>query len=135
MSNIVKRDERGRIQKGTSLNPGGRPKAVRELLAVARESVPEALALANRFVADEEMDARVRLEAAKLLLSYGLGSPPKLDDLDEDAASLRARFESMSDDDLEQEYLRLLAKEAGGHERLRNLLAKGDAIDGELATE
>ena len=95
------RDEKGRVLPGRSLNPGGRPRQVRELLSLARTAVPRALELAASYVDDERMDARVRLEAAKLLLSYGLGAPPKLPSHEEDeieAAALRA----MSDADLER---------------------------------
>ncbi len=61
---------------GPSPNPGGRPKAVAELLDLARSHVPRALRLAARFLRDREMDPRVRLDAAKLVIAYGLGKPP-----------------------------------------------------------
>jgi hypothetical protein len=94
------RDSRGRIQPGRSLNPGGRPKEVRELLLLARSAVPQALALAAQFIANDQADARVRLEAAKLILVYGLGTPPKTEASPDDteAEALRA----MSDADLER---------------------------------
>lgn len=50
---------------------------MRELLDVARQSVPKALAFAVALLDNEECDARVRLDAAKFLCSYGLGAPPK----------------------------------------------------------
>lgn len=81
----VERDGKGRIMHGT-LNPGGRPKAVRELLDLARESVPDALAFAKSLLADDAVDARLRLDAAKFLTAYGLGAAPKLPaDADGDA--------------------------------------------------
>ena len=61
-ASAVERDEKGRIERGT-LNPGGRPKAVRELLDLARESVPDALAFAKKLLANETADDRVRLDA------------------------------------------------------------------------
>lgn len=85
---------------GVSGNPGGRPRAVRELLDLARESVPEALAFAKRLLADEKADARVRLDAAKFLTAYGLGAAPKLPaDGDEEAPS-RNPAAPLSTDDL-----------------------------------
>lgn len=39
------------FKKGTSGNPGGRPKEVRELKELARSSVPEAIRYAQRLVA------------------------------------------------------------------------------------
>lgn len=69
---------RGRpFPPGQSGNPGGRPKAVRELLELARSQVPGSLELAVKLRDDEKQDARVRLDAAKFLVSYGLGAPPK----------------------------------------------------------
>lgn len=62
---------------GVSGNPGGRPKAVKELLERARRSVPAAFDLAEKLIADDDADDRVRLDAAKFLASYGLGAPPK----------------------------------------------------------
>lgn len=62
---------------GQSGNPGGRPKQVRELLELARTSVPKAFALAKELMADPGEDSRVRLEAAKFLTSYGIGAPPR----------------------------------------------------------
>jgi hypothetical protein len=97
--------ERGRgpgrpFTPGTSGNPGGRPRAVRELLEQARASVPAALELAERLVADEQEDSRVRLEAAKLLMAYGLGSPPK--ELPRDPV------EDMTDEELADEVARII---------------------------
>lgn len=99
---LVKRDARGRVLPGQTLNPGGRPRAVRELLSLARSAVPRALELAVSFVEDERLDARVRLEAAKLLVSYGLGSPPRAEPEDDFSAQLRA----MSTEELERLYWR-----------------------------
>lgn len=86
-----------------SPNPGGRPKQVRELLDLARRAVPQALALAMKFIVDEKEDSRVRLEAAKFITSYGLGTPPREPHPD--------ALESMSDEELRQEILERLSGE------------------------
>jgi hypothetical protein len=88
---------RGRpFPKGTSGNPGGRPKAVRELLEVARSAVPRALAFATKLLDDTKAEARVRLDAAKFVCAYGLGAPPRLplEDGDDGAEPLRPLFDS-----------------------------------------
>lgn len=65
---------------GPSPNPGGRPKAVRELHELARAEVPASFDFAKKLRDDENQDARVRLDAAKFLTAYGLGAPPKMVD-------------------------------------------------------
>src|SRR3954464_16071122 len=42
------RDPRGRMLPGTTLNPGGRPKAWREFQGAVRERSPQALAIIDR---------------------------------------------------------------------------------------
>ena len=100
-ASAVERAEKGRIERGT-LNPGGRPKAVRELLDLARESVPDALAFAKKLLANETADDRVRLDAAKFLTAYGLGAAPKLSASDgsDDAASAENPARPLSTEDL-----------------------------------
>lgn len=95
------RTRQGTFKSGVSGNPGGRPKAVRELLERARGSVPEAFDLAERLVRDDAADPRVRLEAAKFLTAYGLGPPPK--------EAPRDPFESMTDDELREAAQKALA--------------------------
>lgn len=94
--------ERGRpFAKGQSGNPGGRPKAVRELQERARLSVPAAFAFAEDLLADAEADARVRLDAAKFLTMYGLGAAPKIvSDADDDTDSRTHGFKPEDAKDL-----------------------------------
>ena len=103
---LVKRDSRGRIVSGSSGNPGGRPKAVRELLDMARASVPKALALAAAFMDDDRLDPRIRLESAKFLASYGLGTPHKqLDDHNEEERRMLAAMSDLEIEDRAREIL------------------------------
>ena len=97
---IVKRDEKGRLLPGQSLNLGGRARRVKELTEMARREVPSAIEFAARLIADETADARVRLEAAKFVAAYGLGAPRRLEDDDPEEA-LVARIHALSDHELE----------------------------------
>ncbi len=61
---------------------------MKELLELARSHVPEAIKLAGQILTDEARDDRVRLEAAKLVLAYGIGAPPKQTQEDDDVGAL-----------------------------------------------
>lgn len=92
------RDERGRIRPGSpSLNPGGRQRAISKLLEAARESVPNAFKFAVLLMNDKTVDPRVRLDAAKMIISYGVGSPPRMEMTDQWPNNPCAH---MSDDEL-----------------------------------
>jgi len=71
-------------KKGQSGNPKGRPKKVRELLELARAETNANFELAKSLRDNEELDPKVRLEAAKFLTQYGLGGPPKSTSVVED---------------------------------------------------
>lgn len=76
------RDAKGRILPGHTLNPGGKPKRVLELqqLALSESAASFKVIIALRDNANEE--SRVRLAAAKLLIAYGIGEPPKVVEID-----------------------------------------------------
>ena len=85
---IEKKRHAGMFKPGQSGNPGGRPKALGELQALAREYAGasiEALAAALR-----HKDPRVKMVAAGMLLDRGYGKPAQtlvvnrspLDDVD-----------------------------------------------------
>jgi hypothetical protein len=124
---IVKRDPLGRILQGSSGNPGGRPRAVRELIEVARASVPKALALAVQFMDDERVDPRVRLEAAKLITSYGIGTPHKQQD-DHDERE-RQEILAMSDAELEKHARQILAARVPPLVRIPKRFREGEVVD------
>ena len=69
------RDPRGRMLPGTTLNPGGRPKAWREFQDAVRERSPEALAIIDRAL--KSKDPAQRQWAAEKVLAYGWGRPPQ----------------------------------------------------------
>lgn len=75
---LIKQTEKFRFKKGVSGNPGGRRKQEWKLLELARESVPDAFRVAHKFLMDEGVEPRVRLDAAKFLVAYGVGAPPKI---------------------------------------------------------
>jgi hypothetical protein len=72
-------------KKGVSGNPGGRPKAVKELLERARKMTPAALDLWESLLEDENADMKVRLEASKLVAAYGLGRPGLVESEEEES--------------------------------------------------
>lgn len=88
MSGEDKRDPIGRwlpgadspthFKKGKSGNPGGKLKRVQECLDIALFETPASfkLLVAQRDNPDE--DSRVRQGAAKILIAYGIGEPPKV---------------------------------------------------------
>ena len=60
-------------KKGQSGNPGGRPKAEKEVVEAARAAGPRAVAVLTELL--EDPDKRIRIEASKALLDRGFGRP------------------------------------------------------------
>src|SRR3954453_10669865 len=71
----VPRDPRGRMLPGTTLNPGGRPKAWKEFQQAVRERTPEALAILDKAL--KSRDPAQRRWAAEKVLAYAWGRPPQ----------------------------------------------------------
>ena len=95
----------GRILKGSTLNPGGKLRRVKECQALALEETPASFRLLVAQRDDANEDSRVRQAAAKLLIAYGIGEPPKTVTVD-DARSA----DPLSD--LTPEELRELARQS-----------------------
>lgn len=72
---------------GQSGNPGGRPKAVRVLILLARESMPDAIRYADSLFRDENASHKERMDAVRFLAAYGMGAPPKVIDESDEAAA------------------------------------------------
>ena len=67
---------RGRpFQKGTSGNPGGRPRVLGDVQELARERSPEAINTLAQVMRDEKAPPAARVAAANSLLDRGYGKP------------------------------------------------------------
>jgi hypothetical protein len=63
----------GKFLPGNNANPGGRPRSLRDVEALAREMSPEALNRLREIYMRGKGSASVR--AAELVLAYGIGKP------------------------------------------------------------
>jgi hypothetical protein len=74
------------IKKGQTLNPGGMRKTRRELVNLARESMPRAIERARQLLDDDRADWKAWLEAGKFILSCSaIGAQPGPKGGDDDA--------------------------------------------------
>ncbi len=65
----------GTFQKGRSGNPGGRPKAVKDVEEAAREHTPLAMRTLAEICAEARAPAAARVAAASTLLDRAWGKP------------------------------------------------------------
>jgi hypothetical protein len=63
------------FQKGKSGNPGGRPKVMGEVQALARQSAPEAIKTLREIMNDKKAAPAARGYAANSILDRGYGKP------------------------------------------------------------
>lgn len=99
------------FKKGApSPNPGGFRKVRKDLINLARESVPDAFAVAREILLNAEAPNRDRLDAGKFLTAYGLGAPPK--NLDEETAQGADEMGKLTVDELRSLARQSLADDA-----------------------
>jgi hypothetical protein len=60
---------------GKSMNPGGRPKEVKEVKLLARKYTVEAIATLHHFMRAHNVHPMIRIQAANALLDRGYGKP------------------------------------------------------------
>ena len=65
----------GRFARGVSGNPGGRPRIVADVQALARQHSASAIAVLAEVMTDEDQPAVARVAAAKAMLDRGYGTP------------------------------------------------------------
>jgi len=96
---------RVRFVKGQSGNPGGRPKALREVEEIAREHSPLAIRTLSTIAGDEAAPPAARVSAASILLDRAWGRP---------AQTIHAKHSDESDaSELTDEQLATIARRRG----------------------
>jgi Family of unknown function (DUF5681) len=103
---------RGGFKKGKSGNPGGRPKALANVMHEARRHTPEALKTLVKLMRAAESET-VRLNAAEAILSRGWGRPVQA--LQVDGRFLTKKLSDMTPDELRafEERLATIESEQG----------------------
>ena len=86
----------GRFQPGQSGNPKGKPKAIIEVAAAARERTVEAIETLTTIMRDKKATASARVTAANVLLERGWGKAPQSISIKRDPSEMR----TMTDDEL-----------------------------------
>jgi hypothetical protein len=84
-----------KFQRGQSGNPGGRPKAIVEVAAAARERTLEAIETLTSIMRSPKATPAARVSAATALLDRGWGRAPQTIDLRH-----HADFRTLTDDEL-----------------------------------
>ena len=64
-----------KFKPGQSGNPGGRPKVVHQVRALAQEHSPEAVEILVKIMHDAKEAVHARIAASKLILEYAIGRP------------------------------------------------------------
>jgi hypothetical protein len=109
----AQRNEKGQIVKGTTLNPGGRPKGLASRVRDMTNQGEELLSYLLKVVKGEERASGAdRIRAAELLLQRGFGKAPEIQltgELGEEA------LQSLSDlgDDSVADLMEALTKKTG----------------------
>ncbi len=85
----------GRWKPGQSGNPGGRPKAIIEVAAAAREHTTEAIATLASIMRNTDATASARVSAAAILLERAWGKPAQTMTLKREG-----EYKDLTDDEL-----------------------------------
>ena len=80
------------FQPGQSGNPGGMPKGVAELRALARAHTADAIAALVEIVTDAKKPPAARVSAAQVLLDRGYGKPVQPVDGDGEGGPVQVTF-------------------------------------------
>ncbi|MDI6824722.1 MAG: hypothetical protein QME87_10275 [Bacillota bacterium] len=86
---VVMRDRHGRWLKGSTPNPGGRPKEIAEVRELARQHTEEAISVLVEIMLDPEAKHAARVAAANALLDRGWGRPQQALEVTQQDAGLR----------------------------------------------
>lgn len=107
-------------QKGQSGNPGGRPKAPFDMVALARSMAPDALDTLGKIMRDDKAPPSSRVTAAGIVLDRGYGKAPATIQV-----QAQKQLADMSDDELVA--IAQLARSSDVQRRLRE--ERGPVID------
>src|SRR5271166_3065604 len=92
---VPARDELGCLLPGHTANPGGRPHAERDVVALAREGSPAAIRRLMTIVDDPEAPYAAQIAAAIHVLDRAFGRPKQTVDVEQQGRSLEQILQSI----------------------------------------